>query len=286
MAKVLVVGAGGREHALGWKLKQSPHVKKVFFAPGNGGTAAIGSNVDIQPTEIDKLLDFAKSEGIDLTIVGQEAALEAGIADTFSEHNLLLWGPTKNAAKLESSKAFSADFMERHDIPRPGSQTFTDLTSALEYISELELHDFVIKADGLAAGKGVVLPESQEEAESTLKLMMSGESFGDSGKTVVIQERLSGQEVSAFGLSDGKRVLTLPFFQDHKPVFDGDKGPNTGGMGAYSPVPIATKDLIAKVEQEIFSKVVTGMQKDGSEYRGMIYAGLFVTDSGDRKSVV
>lgn len=285
MKKLLIVGSGGREHSLGWKLAQSPEVEKIFFAPGNGGTSQIGENVDIDMTDIEGLLRFAKHHKIDLTVVGQEAALELAIVDTFTEAGLKIFGPTKTAAQLETSKAFTADFMDRHGIPRPESYTAKTIEEALDYIEDREPSSYVIKADGLATGKGVVLPETEEESRQVLEEMMSGRAFGDSGKTVVFQERLHGQEVSAFALSDGKQVLMLPFFQDHKQAYDGDRGPNTGGMGAYSPVPFVTYEIASKIQNEVMQATIDGMKADGNEYRGVLYGGLFVTDSGDVKVI-
>ena len=285
MKKVLIVGSGGREHSLGWKLKQSEDAIKLYFAPGNGGTSQIGKNVDIQVTELEKLVGFVQDNNIDFTVVGPEAALEVGVVDAFNQAELPIFGPTKAGAQLETSKAFTADFLERHNIPRPGSFTATNLDEAMQYVENKDPKSYVIKASGLAAGKGVVLPETAEEAAEALKNMLSGNAFGSAGETVVIQERLSGQEVSAFAISDGKNAVMLPFFQDHKQVYEGDKGPNTGGMGAYSPVPIVTPEVARKIEDEIIMPTVAGMLADGNEYKGVVYAGLFVTDDGQPKVI-
>ena len=285
MKKILVVGSGGREHALGWKLAQSPEVEKVYFAPGNGGTSLVGDNVDIEMTDVDGLLKFTKHKKIDFTVVGQEAALELGIVDEFSKADLKIFGPTQVAAQLETSKAFTADFMERHNIPRPDSFTAIALDEALDYIADRDPASYVIKADGLATGKGVVLPETEDEAKEILRGMMSGAAFGEAGKKVVFQERLHGQELSAFALSDGTNIVMLPFFQDHKQAFDGDNGPNTGGMGAYSPVPFVTRELATKIRDEIMQPTIDGMKADGHEYRGVLYGGLFVTDEGEVKVI-
>lgn len=279
-ASVLIVGSGGREHALGWKLAQSAKVRQLFFAPGNGGTASLGENLPIEVTEVDKLLDFAKKQKIDLTVVGFETALEAGIVDEFTKAGLKIFGPTKSAAQIETSKAFTADFMERHNIPQPASATTRSLKDALAYIAKREPSEYVIKADGLAGGKGVILPTTNDEAEAAIKDMLSGKSFGAAGSKIVFQERLHGQEVSAFALSDGKNICMLPFFQDHKPIFDDDKGPNTGGIGAYTPVPIVTKEIAEEIRTKIMQATIDGLRKDGLEYRGVLYGGLYVTDKG------
>jgi len=285
MKKVLVVGSGGREHALAWKLAQSPDVGQIYIAPGNGGTSLIGDNVPIEMTDIDGLLKFALDKQIDFTVVGQEAALELAIVDRFTEAGLKIFGPTQKAAQIETSKAFIADFLERHGIPRPESYTATNLDDALNYIKGKDPLSYVIKADGLATGKGVVLAESEVEAQETLQSMMSGVSFGKAGETVVFQERLHGQEVSAFALSDGTNIIMLPFFQDHKQVNDGDKGPNTGGMGAYTPVPFVTDEIAEQIRTKIIQPTIDGMKADGNEYRGVLYPGLFVTDQGEAKVI-
>ncbi len=282
---ILIIGSGGREHALGWKLAQSPHVGEIYFAPGNGGTSLIGKNVDIAVTQVDELLQFAKEKRVDFTVVGQEAALEVGIVDRFAEAGLQIFGPTQSAAKLETSKAFTADFLARHNIARPESYTATNLNDALDYIKSKDPRNYVIKADGLATGKGVILPTTEKEAEEALRTMMNGAVFGKAGETVVIQERLYGQEVSAFAISNGTDIIMLPFFQDHKQALDGDRGPNTGGMGAYTPVPFVTMELAQKIKTGIMQKTVDGMRTDGNEYRGILYGGLFITDKGDAKVI-
>lgn len=280
-AKVLIVGSEGRGHALGWKLAQSPQVEKVYFAPGNGGTGQVGENVDIKVDELGKLAAFAKKNDIDLTVVSPETPLVDGIADLFRSKNLPIFGPSAKAAMIEGSKVFSADFVLRHNIPHPASQAFNNLKEALSYIKDLPVSSYVIKADGLAAGKGVVVPRSKVEAEAALVSIMEDSLFGNAGRQVVIQQRLRGQEVSAFALSDGKNIAMLPFFQDHKQVFDGDKGPNTGGMGAYSPVPFITDKLAARIEKEIMQSAIDGMAADGTPFAGVLFAGLFITEDGD-----
>ncbi len=273
---ILVIGSGGREHALGWKLSQSPKVERVFFAPGNGGTSLVGENVDIGVLEVDKLREFAIENGIGFTVVGQEASLEVGIVDSFTRAGLAIFGPTKSAARLETSKVFIDQLLEKHDIPRPKSVAVDNIEDGLSYIKNRDPYSYVIKADGLATGKGVILPESEEEAVRELTSMMSGQSFGKAGESVVFQEKLVGQEVSAFALSDGTNIIMLPFFQDHKQAYDGDTGPNTGGMGAFTPVPFLTDEIKQKIRTEIMQKTVDGMKADGHEYRGVVYAGLFV----------
>lgn len=281
MAKILVVGSGGREHALGWKLAQSPSVDQIYFAPGNGGTSLVGENIDLEMIDVDGILAFSKRNNIDLTVVGQEAALEKGIVDLFNDAGLKIFGPSKDAAQIETSKVFSSEFMRRHNIPTPDAKEVDTLDNALDYIKDKDPASYVIKADGLATGKGVVLPASEQEARATLEHMFSGELFGDAGNKVVFQEKLIGQEVSAFALSDGKNIAMLPFFQDHKQIFDGDKGPNTGGMGAYTPVPIVTNEIARQIA-DIMHQTVAGMAKDGHPYSGVLYGGLFVTADGPK----
>jgi phosphoribosylamine--glycine ligase len=279
--RVLVIGGGGREHALGWKLAQSPQVQDLYFAPGNGGTSLLGTNVDIAVTDTTGLLNFATDQKIDFTVVGPEAALEAGVVDAFRARDLNIFGPTKAAAQIETSKAFTASFMERYNIPQPTSVTVNTIKTALQYTASHNSTEYVIKADGLAAGKGVILPASKKEAEEVIRQMLSGKLFGEAGQTIVFQERLIGQEVSAFAVTDGQNIAMLPFFQDHKPVYDGDKGPNTGGIGCYTPVPIIT-DKIAEQITTIMQSVINGLRQDGILYTGVLYAGLFVTPEGPK----
>ncbi len=281
MPRVLIIGSGGREHALGWKLAQSPAVETVYFAPGNGGTSLVGENVDIGMTDVDALLEYVQKKNIDFTVVGQEAALEQAIVDKFKDKGLKIFGPTKSAARIETSKAFSSDFMRRHGIPTPEAVEVDTIDAGLNYVKGKDPSTYVIKADGLATGKGVVLPESEEEAITTLNDMFSGKLFGEAGSKVVFQERLVGQEVSAFALSDGEHIAMLPFFQDHKQIFDGDKGPNTGGMGAYTPVPIVTPKIAAEIK-DILRATVSGMAADGNPYIGVLYGGLFITKDGPK----
>jgi phosphoribosylamine--glycine ligase len=285
MAKVLVVGSGGREHALGWKLAQSPQVEKVYFAPGNGGTSQEGENLAIAADDYKALLEFAQKEKIDLTVVGPDQQLADGIVDLFETHGLKIFGPTKAGAQIEASKAFSADFMRRHNIPHPKSTIAKSLEQAQEFIKNNPAGSYVIKADGLAAGKGVIVPENLEEAQTAISDMMEKKTFGGAGSKIVFQERLYGQEVSAFCLSDGENILILPFFQDHKQVCDGDKGPNTGGMGACMPLPFITKGLEEQISDKIMAAAVQGMKADGTPYKGVLYGGLFITDKGEAKVI-
>jgi len=279
---ILIIGSGAREHALGWKIKQSPKVKKLFFAPGNGGTSQLGKNIDIKANEIDKLLLFVSQNKIDLTVVGPEDPLSLGIVDLFEKKKLAIFGPTRQAARLESSKAWSTYFMEKYHIPQPVSYTFKDSKSALSFVKAHDVLQFVIKASGLALGKGVILPQTQKEAEEAINRIMVQKEFGDAGNEVVIQERLVGQEVSLMAITDGTTIIPLVSAQDHKRVFDGDKGPNTGGMGAYAPVPFVTKKLIKEIQKSILEPTIRGMEKEKCPYKGILYAGLMVTKEGPK----
>lgn len=281
---ILIIGNGGREHAIAWKVAQSKLATQVFAAPGNAGTQLEKKvkNVAIEATDIAALIEFAKKEAIDLTIVGPEAPLALGIVDQFTQHQLRCFGPTKEAAQLESSKAFSKDFMQRHHIPTARYAVFTDVESAISY---LKSHPFpvVLKADGLAAGKGVVIAENFEQAEKTLKDMLQGNAFGSAGHRVVIEEFLEGEEASFIVMSDGQSILALASSQDHKRRDDGDQGPNTGGMGAYSPAPIVSKELHERVMREIIEPTIRGMKQDGIPYTGFLYAGLMINKNNEPK---
>lgn len=285
MAKVLIVGGEGRAHALGWKIKQSPLVDQIFFAPGNGGTLKIGKNLNIGVNEHKKLADFAQMEGVELTVVSPETPLVDGISDLFETRGLKIFGPTKAAAQIEASKVFSTEFMVRHKIPHPTSVVVSTIEEAKNYIKNKSYKDYVIKSSGLAAGKGVVVPGSDKEAQSAISDIMEKKIFGDAGDQVVFQERLHGQEVSAFALSDGNKILILPFVQDHKQVFDGDKGPNTGGMGAYAPPPFMTAELAQQIKNDIMQPVIDGMRSDGTPYKGVLFGGLFITENGEPKAI-
>lgn len=284
-AKVLIVGGEGRAHALGWKIAQSPLVDKIYFAPGNGGTEQVGENVDITVDDLGGLVKFAKKNKVDLTVVSPETPLVEGIVDLFEAAGLPIFGPGAKAAMIEGSKVFSADFMLRHDIPHPASTPVSTLDEAKAYINKHSPEEYVIKADGLAAGKGVILPKSQAEAEQAVIDIMETRIFGEAGSQVVFQERLHGQEVSAFVLSDGKNCVSLAFAQDHKQVFDGDKGPNTGGMGAYVPPPFVTEELSRKIFEDVMKPVIDGMRADGTPYKGVLFGGLFITESGEPKAI-
>ena len=275
--KVLIVGGGGREHALAWKAAQSEIVNSVFVAPGNAGTALEHGveNIGIGAMEIDALLDFARQEHVDLTIIGPEAPLVAGIADRFNKAGLACFGPSKAAARLEGSKSFAKEFMVRHQIPTASHASFTDLNEAISYIDKIEFPT-VIKADGLAAGKGVVIAKTHDQAIETLKNMLSGNSFGDAGSRVVIEEFLKGEEASFICMVDGKNALPMASSQDHKAAYDGDKGPNTGGMGAYSPSPLIDKKMHDRIMNTVIGPTVSGMAKEGTPYTGFLYAGLMI----------
>jgi phosphoribosylamine--glycine ligase len=275
--KVLVVGGGGREHALVWKLMQSPRVDKVYCAPGNAGISEIAECVSIDPTNIDALLDFVKYNWIDLTVVGPEVPLTAGIVDAFVKEERLIFGPDAVGAQLEGSKIFAKDFMKKYGIPTAEYKIFSSYIHAEEYV-RLKGAPIVIKADGLAAGKGVIVAETVDEAVDALRMIMKDKAFGDAGKKVVVEQCLKGEEVSFMIITDGKTVLPLATSQDHKAIFDGDKGPNTGGMGAYSPAPIVTESLEAEITQSIINPVIKGLTKERIDFRGVIYVGVMVCE--------
>ena len=282
--KILVVGSGGREHALAWKLAQSKRIQVVLVAPGNGGTALDARMKNVNITDPAVLADFAQQEQVALTVVGPEAPLAAGIVDIFRERGMRIFGPTKKAAQLESSKDFAKAFMERHGIPTARYQTFSDAAAAHRYIDE-QGAPIVIKADGLAAGKGVVVAMTLEEAHGAIDMMLSDNRFGDAGARVVVEEFLEGEEASFIVMVDGKNILPLATSQDHKRLLDHDHGPNTGGMGAYSPAPIVTPELHARVMREIIQPTVQGMAKDGIPYTGFLYAGLMIDAKGNAKTL-
>jgi phosphoribosylamine--glycine ligase len=284
--KALIIGNGGREHALAWKIEQSPLVKKVFVAPGNGGTDLEEriENINIDIDDINQLVLFAKKEKIDLTIIGPEVPLSKGIVDTFIENKLKVFGPKKLAAQLESSKDFAKSFMERHKIPTAKYKTFTNIKDAHKYINE-EGAPIVIKADGLAAGKGVVVAMSVQEALAAVDSMLEDNLFGDAGARIVIEEFLTGEEVSFIVICDGNSILPLASSQDHKRLLDLDLGPNTGGMGAYSPAPIVTQELHRKIMDEVIKPTTEGMKKDGIEFTGFLYAGLMIDNDNNIKTL-
>jgi phosphoribosylamine--glycine ligase len=282
--KLLVIGSGGREHALAWKLAQSPRVQKVFVAPGNGGTAVESGLVNVPLTEIADLIDFARKEHIYLTVVGPEAPLAAGIVDAFHDAGLKIFGPTRAAAQLESSKDFAKSFMARHRIPTARHATFTSASDAKTYV-EKQGAPIVIKADGLAAGKGVVVATTKQQALEAIDAMMTGGRLGAAGTRVVIEEFMEGEEASFIVMSDGAHVLALATSQDHKRLRDGDQGPNTGGMGAYSPAPVVTPKVHARVMREIVVPTVQGMAKEGTPFVGFLYAGLMIDKEGNPRTV-
>ncbi|ESJ01046.1 phosphoribosylamine--glycine ligase [Cupriavidus sp. HPC(L)] len=282
--KVLVVGSGGREHALAWKLAQSPKVQVVYVAPGNGGTALDKRLQNVPVTDPAALAEFARQEGVHFTVVGPEAPLAAGIVDVFRAQGLRIFGPSKAAAQLESSKDFAKAFMHRHQIPTAAYQTFADAGEAHAYI-DAQGAPIVIKADGLAAGKGVVVATTLEEAHAAVDMMLADNKLGDAGARVVIEEFLEGEEASFIVMVDGANVLALATSQDHKRLLDGDSGPNTGGMGAYSPAPVVTPALHARVLREIIMPTVRGMEKDGIPYTGFLYAGLMIDSEGNPKTL-
>ncbi|MDN7969955.1 phosphoribosylamine--glycine ligase [Burkholderia multivorans] len=282
--KLLVVGSGGREHALAWKLAQSPRVQMVYVAPGNGGTAQDERLKNVDITSLDALADFAESEGVAFTLVGPEAPLAAGIVNLFRARGLKIFGPTREAAQLESSKDFAKAFMKRHGIPTADYETFSDAAAAHAYI-DAKGAPIVVKADGLAAGKGVVVAMTLEEAHEAVDMMLSGNKLGDAGARVVIEEFLDGEEASFIVMVDGKHALALASSQDHKRLLDEDRGPNTGGMGAYSPAPIVTPQMHARVMREIIMPTVRGMEKDGIRFTGFLYAGLMIDKEGNPRTL-
>ncbi len=279
--KVLIVGSGGREHALAWKAARSNRSDKVFVAPGNAGTAREPGveNIDIGSEDIDALAAFVRQEGVGLTIVGPEAPLVAGITDAFHQAGLTCFGPTKDAARLEGSKAFCKDFLARHHIPTGEYQTFTQLEPAIDYIRR-QGAPIVVKADGLAAGKGVIIARSERAAISAVEGMLSGKDFGEAGKKVIIEECLEGEEASFIALVDGEHILPLATSQDHKARDNGDAGPNTGGMGAYSPAPVVTPEIDNRIMREVIEPTVRGMAAEGCPYTGFLYAGLMISRNG------
>lgn len=279
--KVLVIGSGGREHALVWKISKSPLVHKVWCAPGNAGIADIAETVNLSPSDIGGLAKFAKREGIDLTVVGPEVPLTMGIVDHFEKEGLRIFGPSRAASELEGSKDFTKGIMKKYNVPTAAYESFTSKEEALAYVDKTGA-PIVIKADGLAAGKGVVVAQSLDEAKEAIEAMMGDKTFGAAGEKVVIEEFMAGEEASYLVFSDGKNILPMPTSQDHKAVYDGDKGPNTGGMGAYSPAPVVTKELEERIIREIIKPLVDGMAKEGKPYKGILYAGLMITKEGPR----
>lgn len=284
--KILVIGSGGREHALAWKLAQSPRVAEVIVAPGNAGTAREDKcrNANVEVKNLDGLLRLAQNAKVDLTVVGPEVPLVAGVVDRFREAGLRIFGPTAAAAQLEGSKAFAKDFLKRHGIPTAFYEVHTDVDAALAYVRDKGA-PIVVKADGLAAGKGVIVATTLEEAEAAVRDMLSGNAFGDAGARVVIEEFLDGEEASFISMVDGRTALPMATSQDHKRVGDGDTGPNTGGMGAYSPAPVVTPEVHARVMREVVDPTIAGMIADGMPFTGFLYAGLMIDKAGTPKVI-
>ena len=274
LVNVLVVGSGGREHALSWKLSQSPKVDTVFTAPGNGGTK---NNVSIGVDDLDALADFAQKNNC-FTVVGPEAPLAAGIVDKFNQKNLKIFGPAKDAAQLESSKIWAKDFMKRNNIPTARFEIFDDAEKAQDYVKSID-YNVVVKADGLAAGKGVIVCNSADEAISAIQTILVKKTFGDAGSRIIIEERIDGIEASYIALSDGNVAIPMASSQDHKRIFDDDKGPNTGGMGAYSPTPIIDETLAKKIQEKIIDKTIQSMKNEGIKFKGFLYAGIMIKDN-------
>ncbi len=272
---IMIIGSGGREYSIGLALKTDPKVKKLYFAPGNGATDKLGENISL--SDFNKLADFALDNNIDLTIVGPEAPLVGGIVDIFKEKNLKIFGPSKDASQLEGSKIFMKNFLKKYDIPTAAYIETDDYQKASSFIDTLQT-PIVVKADGLCAGKGVIIAQSHQEAKEAAKDMLSGESFGDAGKAIIVEEFLDGYELSLFAICDGKNYKVLPAAQDHKRLEDGDKGPNTGGMGAYAPTPLIDESLYKKIEKRIIEPTLKGMQEEGMPYTGVLFIGIMVVD--------
>jgi len=281
LMRVLIIGKGGREHVLAWALAKSGSVEKVFIAPGNTGTALIGENIDIGVSEFEKLAEFAEREKIGLTVVGPEDPLVNGIVDFFEEKDLNIFGPSRKAAIIEGSKIFARDLLKKYGIPSAEYGAFDSAEGAKQYLKEKGT-PIVVKADGLAAGKGVIVCETEEEAEKAIDKMFVEKEFGKAGDKVILEEKLVGEEASYLVFSDGKNILPMVSSQDHKPVFDFDKGPNTGGMGAYSPVPVVTEALEKEVLEKVMKPTVEAMEKEGRIFKGVLYAGLMITEKGPK----
>lgn len=282
--KVLIIGSGGREHALAWKIAQSPKIKKIFIAPGNGGTDLENNIENIDLTKTEDLINFAVKQKIDLTVVGPEAPLAIGIVDSFKKNNLTIFGPTKAAAQLESSKEFSKEFMARHNIPTAKFATFEDPQSAHEYLNNNPA-PIVIKADGLASGKGVVVAMTDKDAHEAVDAMLNDKLFGNAGTKIIIEEFLTGEEASFIVICDRSTILPLDSSQDHKRLLDNDEGPNTGGMGAYSPAPLVTDEINKKIMDQVITPTVNGMKQEGIEFTGFLYAGIIVDQHNNIKTL-
>ncbi|MBL7081365.1 MAG: phosphoribosylamine--glycine ligase [Candidatus Omnitrophica bacterium] len=281
MRKILVIGSGGREHTLVWKIAQSELADKIFCAPGNGGIERLAECINIETEDMPGLLDFALHEKIDLTVVGPELPLAFGLVDQFEKAGLRIFGPTKKAARLESSKVFAKELMRKYEVPTANFRIFEDAQEAKNYINQTGV-PCVVKADGLAAGKGVIVCETAQEAEKAVNSIMEDRIFGDAGKRIIIEDYLEGEEASIIVLTDSNEAILLASSQDYKRVFDGDKGKNTGGMGAYSPTPFVTKDLFQEIRKQIINPTITGLVKEGIDYKGVLYFGLMITKDGPR----
>jgi len=279
--KVLVIGSGGREHALVWKISQSPRVEKIYCAPGSAGIGELAECVAIAPEQIEKLAEFAEQEKIDLTVVGPELPLTLGIADLFESRGLRIFGPNRAAAQLEGSKAFAKEILKANHIPTAAFEAFADATAAKRYLAQVK-PPYVVKADGLAAGKGVLICAGRQEAESAIDEILVRKAFGQAGGKLVIEEFLDGEEASFMALTDGEHILPLASSQDHKRVFDNDQGPNTGGMGAYSPAPVVTPAIHRHIMDEVLTPLLAGLKQRGIRYRGVIYAGVMITKDGPK----
>jgi len=274
MKRVLIVGSGGREYSIGYFMKDEA---EIFYAPGNGATDEFATNIDIK--DFEELAKWAKENNIDLTIVGPEAPLVEGIVDVFKKHGLTIFGPNKDAARLEGSKVYMKNFLKKYNIPTAKYIETDDVQKAYEFIENMDKTPIVVKADGLCAGKGVIIAESKEEAKKAVEEMLSGKAFGDAGKKVIVEEFLDGFELSMFAICDGKDFVLLPAAQDHKRLLDGDKGPNTGGMGAYAPTPLATAEIYEKVKEKVIKPTLKGMQEEGNPYEGVLFIGLMIVDN-------
>jgi phosphoribosylamine--glycine ligase len=278
---ILVVGSGGREHALVWKIAQSALVKKIYCAPGNGGIAGIAECVDINADAVDALADFAEDKRIDLTVVGPEAPLAMGIVDIFNARGLPVFGPTKQASRLEASKVFAKNFMKKYGVPTADFWIFSDSNRALDFVRKAN-RPLVIKADGLCSGKGVFICYTAHEQEKAVISLLKEDLFGEAGRTIMVEEMLEGEEASIIVISDGDQVIAMASSQDHKRIFDNDRGPNTGGMGAYSPAPVVTEEILERINREVIIPVIQGMNQEHSPYRGVLYAGMMMTLNGPK----
>ena len=276
---VLIIGSGGREHAMAWKAAQSPRLTKLYIAPGNAGTRDCGENVLLDVTNHADVVRFCKGKQIDLVLIGPEIPLADGLADSLSAERIRCFGPSQAAAKIESSKSFAKDFMARHHIPTARYETFNNVNDAIVYLEKID-YPVVIKASGLAAGKGVILPETLDEAKAVIASILVDKTFGEAGSELIIEERLSGQEVSLMAFTDGETIVPMLPAQDHKRLLDGDNGPNTGGMGAYAPAPIFTVDLMREAVESILKPAIDGLRKEGTPFVGVLYAGLMLTQNG------